>query len=259
MKKEIISILSVAFIVTFVGCKPVAPTLFDQPDAVYFGTPSDSMAYTFAKYPSRTVDTIKIPVNVLGSPVAVDREIILESLKGDDVNAKDGVHYKLLPPYKMPANKISTTVPVVVYRTGDLDSLSATMKLGLKENNNFTLGITSKASIKIKTGFLQKPATWGEFGGSQWAGYSNNMGTWTKTKYKLILEALYDQASDTTVSEFPYLRTSAPAIYIQYLQLTKNYVRTKYPGNYSTPAGIGATLRDPDASNAVIQVGPANY
>jgi hypothetical protein len=85
------------------------------------------------------------------------------------------------------------------------------------------------------------------------------MGTWTKTKYKLILEALYDKASDTTVSEFPSSRFGSPAIYIQYLQLTKNYIRTKYPGNYSTPVGIGATLRDPDAGNAVIQVGPANY
>ena len=260
MKKEIISILFVTVIIAFVACKPVAPTLFDQPDAVYFNAAADSMAYTFAKYPSRTVDTIKIPVNVLGSPVAIDRELLLQSLSGDDVNAKEGVHFKLLPPYKMPANKVSTTVPVVVYRTGDLDSISAIFKLGLKENSSFTLGITAKASIKIKTGFLQKPTTWGEFGGSQWAGYSGNMGTWTKTKYKLILEALYDKASDTTVTEFPYLRIGSPAIYIQYLQLTKNYIRTKYPGNYSTPVlGVGATLRDPDAGNQVIQVGPANY
>jgi len=259
MKKEIISILLVAVIVAFVACKPLAPTLFDQPDAVYFNAAADSMAYTFAKYPNRTVDTIKLPVNVLGSPIATDREILIESLKDDDVNAKEGVHYKLLPPYKMPANKVSTTIPVVVYRTGDLDSISATMKLGLKENSSFTLGITSKASIKIKTGYLQKPATWGESGGTQWAGFSTNMGTWTKTKYKLILEALYDKASDTTVSEFPSSRFGSPVIYIQYLQLTKNYIRTKYPGNYSTPLGIGATLRDPDASNTVIQVGPANY
>jgi len=259
MKKEIISILLITFVITFVACSPVSPTMFDEPDAVYFNASADSMAYTFAKYPNRTTDTIKIPVNILGSPVATDREILVESLTGTDVNAKEGLHYKLLAPYKMPANKVSTFIPVVVYRTGDLDSISATIKLGLKENSNFKLGFTNKSSIKIKTGYLQKPATWGEFGGSQWAGYSLNMGTWTKTKYKVILESLYDKASDTTVSEFPYLRIGAPAIYIQYLQLTKNYIRTKYPGNYSTPLGIGATLRDPDANNAVIQVGPANY
>ena len=258
MKKEITSILVLTLVLSFVACSPDEPTLFNEPDAVYFSAP-DSVAYTFAKYPSRTVDTIKIPVTVLGSPVASDREILLESIAGTEVNAKEGVHYKLLPPYKMPANSVSTTVPIVVYRTGDLDSVSATMKIGLKENSSFTLGITSKTSIKIKTGFLQKPATWGEFGGSQWAGYALNMGTWTKTKYKLILEALYDQASDTTVTEFPYLRSAAPAIYIQYLQLTKNYIRAKYPGNFSIPEGIGPTLRDPDAGNQVIKVGPANY
>jgi Domain of unknown function (DUF4843) len=259
MKKEITSILLLTLVLAFVACSPDEPTLFKEPDAVYFSTPSDSMAYTFAKYPKRTVDTIKIPVTVLGSPVASDREILIESLAGEDVNAKEGVHYKLLPPYKMSANSVSTTIPVVVYRTGDLDSISATMKLALKENSNFTLGITSKTSIKIKTGFLQKPATWGEFGGSQWAGSGSNMGTWTKTKYKVILEALYDPSSDTTVSEFPYLRGAAPAIYIQYLQFTRNYIRAKYPGNFSTPEGIGPTLRDPDANNQVIKVGPANY
>jgi len=108
-------------------------------------------------------------------------------------------------------------------------------------------------------GYLQKPPTWGEIGGSQWAGYSSNFGTWTKTKYKVILDALYDPTSDTTVSEFPANRFAAPAVYLQYLQLVKNYIRTKYPGNYSTPLGVGPTLRDPDANNAVIQVGPANY
>jgi len=259
MKKEIISILLSIFVITFVACSPESPTMFAEPDAVYFNASSDSIAYTFAKYPNRTTDTVKIPVSILGGPVATDREIVVESLTGIDINAKEGIHYKLLAPYKMPANKVSTFVPIVVYRTADLDSISANLKLGLKENSNFKLGFTAKSSIKIKTGYLQKPATWGESGGSLWAGYSGNMGTWTKTKYKVILDALYDQASDTTVSEFPYLRSVAPAISIQYLQLTKNYIRTKYPGNYSTPLGVGATLRDPDAGNAVIQVGPANY
>lgn len=259
MKKQIISILLSMFVLVFVACSPEELTRFNEEDAVYFNTPSDSMAYTFAKYPSRTVDTIKIPVTVLGSPANTDREILIESLTGTDINAKEGVHYKLLPPYIMPANKVSTTVPVAVYRTADLDNISATMKIGLKENSSFRLGFDSKSTIKIKTGYLQKPASWGEFGGSQWAGYSLNMGTWTKTKYKVILDALYDQATDTTVSEFPYLRVGAPAIYIQYLQLTRNYIRTNYPGNYSTPLGLGATLRDPDAGNAVVQVGPANY
>jgi hypothetical protein len=64
---------------------------------------------------------------------------------------------------------------------------------------------------------------------------------------------------DTTVSEFPYPRFSPPTITFQYLQLVKNYLRANYPGNVSSPVGIGLTLRDPDAGNLPVLVGPANY
>lgn len=259
MKRKNIFICCIITTVGFIACRQEVPTLFNEHDAIYFNAPTDSILYSFAKYPNRTVDTIKVPVTVLGNPVNVDREITIEKAGGADVNASEGVHYKLLLPYKMPANQVTAQLPIVVYRTADLDSITATIKLAVKANSSFDLGITSRTSIKIKTGFLQKPATWGEFAGLQWAGYSTNLGTWTKTKYKVVLDALYDPVSDTTISEFPYSRFGPPAIYTQYLQLVKNYLRTKYPGNYSNPLGVGATLRDPDAGNAVIQVGPANY
>jgi len=259
MKKGIIYIILFAFILPFAGCKEDVPTIFAEPDGVYFNLSSDSLSYTFAKYPNRLTDTLKIPVNVLGNAANTDRTIIIEKGAGADVNAIEGVHYKLLPPYKIPAGQVSTVIPVVINRTGDMDSITATFILQLKANESFQSGISSKTSLKVKVGYMQKPPTWGEFAGSQWAGYSTNFGTWTKAKYKVILTALYDPVSDTTISEFPYSRFGPPASYIQYLQIVKNYIRTNYPGNYSTPVGIGATLRDPDAGNNVIQVGPANY
>lgn len=257
MKKEIIYIIVV--VLSIVGCKEDVPTMFNSSDGIYFSASFDSLSYTFAKYPHRTVDTLLLPVTVLGKPAATDRVISIEKMTGSDVNGIEGVHYKLVGPYTMPANKISTVLPIVIYKTGEMDSVTITFILQLKANENFQSGISSKTSLKIRVGYLQKPLTWGEFAGTQWAGYSTNFGTWTKTKYKLVLDALYDPVSDTTVSEFPYSRFSAPAIYIQYLQVVKNYIRTNYPGNYSTPIGIGPTLRDPDANNNVIQVAPANY
>ncbi len=257
MKKGIVYIILIAF--SFIGCKKVVPTLFAEQDGIYFSASADTISYTFAKYPNRTIDTLKLPVSVLGKAAGTNRTITVEKLVASDVNATEGVHYKLLGPYTLPANQISTVIPVVIYRTGDMDSLTITFILQLKANESFQSGISAKTSLKIKVGYLQKPSTWGEFGGTQWAGYSANFGTWTKTKYKVILDALYDPVGDTTVTEFPYTRFSAPASYIQYLQLVKNYIRTNYPGNYSTPVGIGATLRDPEANNNVIQVGPANY
>jgi Domain of unknown function (DUF4843) len=259
MKKGIVYIILIAAILPFAACKEDVPTLFSSPDGIYFSATSDSLFYSFAKYPSRIADTLKIPITVLGNAVNTDRQINVEKVSEEGINATEGVHYKLLPPYTMPAGQISTTIPVAIYKTGDMDSILFNFKLKLTENENFVSGISAKAFLKIKLSYLQKPPTWGEFGGSQWAGYSTNFGTWTKTKYKVVLQALYDPVSDTTVSEFPYLRFGPPAISIQYLQLVKNYIRTNYPGNYSTPLGVGPTLRDPDANNNVIQVGPANY
>jgi hypothetical protein len=259
MKKGIFYIIILGAILPFAACKEDVPTIFAEPDGIYFSAPADSMTYTFAKYPTRLSDTLRIPVTVLGKPAGTDRTISLEKLSGADINGTEGVHYKLLQPYIIPAGKVSTMLPVVIYKTGDMDSLSFNFKFQLKANENFVSGISAKTSLKIKVGYLQKPPTWGDLTGLQWAGYSLNMGTWTKSKYKVVLDALYDPISDTTVSEFPYTRFAPPAIYIQYLQLVKNYIRTKYPGNYSIPRGIGATLRDPDYRDSVIQVGPSNY
>ena len=245
---------------SFAGCKEDVPTLFNEPDGIYFSASSDSVAYTFAKYPSRTKDTLKLPVTILGKPAGTDRTINVEKVIASDVNATEGVHYKLIGPYTMPANKTSTVLPVVIYRTGDMDSLTITFILQLKANESFQSGISSKTSLKVKVGYLQKPATWGEPASrAGWAGFSENFGTWTKTKYKLILDALYDPVSDTTITEFPYsaFAGQAPVSYAQYKQIVKNYILTNYPGNY--PPFIGASLKDPDADNKVIQVGPANY
>jgi hypothetical protein len=259
MKKSIAYIIIFVFTVALAACKEDIPTLFSSPNGIYFSYTADSLVYTFAKYPNRLVDTLKIPVTVLGNAATTDRVLTVEKVSESGLNATEGAQYKLLPPYTMPAGKVSTSIPVVIYKTGDMDSIQFNFKLKLSENENFVSGISAKAFLKIKVGYLQKPPTWGEIGGIQWAGYSTNFGTWTKTKYKVVLDALYDPVSDTTVSEFPYSRFGPPAIYIQYLQLVKNYIRTKYPGNYSTPLGVGPTLRDPDANNNVIQVGPANY
>jgi hypothetical protein len=259
MKKGIFYIIILAALLPFAACKEDVPTVFAEPDGIYFSAPADSMTYTFAKYPNRLSDTIKVPVTVLGKPADKDRTISLEKLSGIDINGTEGVHFKLLQPYTLPAGKVSTMLPVVIYRTGDMDSLSINFKFQLKANENFISGISAKTSLKIKVGYLQKPPTWGDLTGNQWAGYSLNMGTWTKTKYKVVLDALYDPVSDTTISEFPFSRFGPPVVYTQYLQLVKNYLRTKYPGNFSIPRGIGATLRDPDYRDSVILVGPANY
>lgn len=250
----------------FASCEPNQLIPFDEPDAVYFGTPTITGTagmvtnYSFAKYPNKTADTIHIPVSLLGDPAGQDREISVVAADSNIVTARPGIEYKLLTPYKMPANKVSTTIPVVVYRTGGMDSLTYTLLIKIEGNNELQAGISAQSMYRINIAFLQKPEDWDKYRTSEgWASSPNNFGTWTRTKYKVILEALYSPTGDTSITSFPGNRPQPPPVFAQYLIIVRNHIRTNYPGNYSTPLGIGPTLRDPDANNAVIQVGPANY
>jgi hypothetical protein len=166
----------------------------------------------------------------------------------------------LLSPYKVAANQFGATVPVIIYRTGKLDSTSYTFALKLVANQHFELGISAQTTVVITVSYLQKPLTWDVVGTNVgWAVYPNNFGTWTKTKYKLVVDALYSPVADSSITSFPHDRFWTGPEYAQYRQIVRNYIITNYPGNYSTPLGVGPTLRDPDAGNAVIQVAPANY
>nr|WP_199077323.1 DUF4843 domain-containing protein [Pedobacter sp. ASV19] len=243
----------------FMGCEK-APALFSESDGLYFGTTDGNIYYSFAKYPRKLIDTIQIPVNVFGNASATDRSISIENVKSGDFNAIEGQHFKLISNVVMPANTYKTMVPVIVYRTPDLESSTVQFKLKIDKNAGFPGdGITNQQSVTVNLAYIQQPATWGTFTGLPFAGYSTNFGTWTRTKYKLILDALYDPEKGEAITEFPIGNRFAgqhPILYDQYVIMVRNYIRTNYPGNYG---GSGAVLRDPDANNQPIQVGPANY
>ncbi|WP_316815716.1 DUF4843 domain-containing protein [Pedobacter nyackensis] len=244
------------------GCKQ-DPALFVEKDGLYFGTADTAISYLFAKYPNRTTDTIKVPVNVLGSSTSGDRPISFELVpESGDGAAIEGTHFKIPGGAVIPAKAIAGVIPVVVYRTADLESDKAVkLALRIKKDENFPAeGITTRQKLTINLAYLQKPASWGEFTGSItgfWAGYRTNFGTWTPTKYKLILDALYDPETGSTITEFPGSRFAPlPPNYNQYLAVVRNYIKVKYPGNYGLD---GAVLIDPDNDNMPVQVGPANY
>lgn len=258
--KSIKSYLPLFFaILLFVGCEE-DPTLFAETDGLSFGTSDPNIYYSFAKYPTKLTDTVQIPINVFGNAAATARPIDIEILTGADLTAVAGVHFKVLGNNVIPANSFKTIIPVVVYRTVDLESTTVKFALKIKQNSAFPgAGITTQQSVTINLAYIQQPATWGTLTGSAFAGYNTNFGTWTKTKYKLILEALYDPIKGETITEFPIGSRFAgqhPVAYDHYVAAVRNYIKINYPGNYGGP---GATLKDPDANNQVIQVGPANY
>lgn len=256
----LITILS-ALVSLMVGCQE-DPALYTEADGVYFGTKDTIVNYSFAKYPQKKSDTILVPVNVLGNAGSSDRNFQVEIVKDDTLySGIEGVHFKLAENVVIPAKAVVGTLPVIVYRTLEMEAGKVVnFAIKLKKNTNFPAdGIARGQKLNINLAYIQMPATWGEFTGAitgNFAGYRDNFGTWTPTKYKLILDALYDKETGTTITEFPGSRFSPPIIYNQYVAVVRNYIKTNYPGNYGKP---GPILTDPDNSNLPIQVGPANY
>jgi len=257
MKKIFPFLIPAIVVLLLMGCV-VKPAVYSQADALYFPVAGDSINYSFAAFPKKITDTIRIPISVLGHPFGANRSISVSVLSGPQYTAVSGKHFQLLSNAVMPANAVTASIPVIVNRTPDLDSVIVKFAIQINQNAAFPgNGITSAQTLTVNLAYIQKPATWGTLTGLPFAGYSANFGTWTKTKYKLILNALYNPATGTTVTEFPLSSHFSPPIaYTQDLALVKDYIITNYPGNYGLP---GPTLTDPDANNKLIQVGPANY
>lgn len=261
MKLRFQYILAIFTVLAIWGCED-KPDLFKETDGLYFGTADTAISYSFAKYPKRMTDTLKIPVNVLGNSSTANRPIAFELVPATGADAAvEGTHFKILSSSVIPAKTVMGTVLVVVYRTADMET-GKVVKFGirLKKDDNFPAeGIAGRQRLSINLAYLQKPASWGEFTGAVtgfFAGYRDNFGTWTPTKYKLILDALYDPATETTITEFPGSRFGPPVIYNQYVAIVRNYIKLNYPGNYGLG---GAVLNDKDNNNMPVQVGPANY
>jgi len=244
-------------VIPFISACEKQPELFKETPGLYFGVAEGQLSYSFAKYPKKLLDTIYVPVSILGDAAGTDRAISIGLVKADDMDGVEGQHFKLPEQAVMPANAYKTVVPVAVYRTADLENKPVKFKLKVNQSDSFPgLGITNQQTVIVNLAYMQQPANWGTLTGAFFAGYSTNFGTWTKTKYKVILDALYDEEKGETITEFPGTRSQPPVIYSQYLSIVRNYIRVNYPGNYG---GVGAKLLDPDANNQPVQVGPANY
>lgn len=256
---NILLVLGIASIIY--GCEE-KPMLFEEENALYFGHADSVVSYSFAKYPKKALDTLHIPVRVLGNSNVEDRSFsyVVESVS-NGINGVEGEHFKVIDNPIIEAGHVEGFLPVVVYRTKEMnEGQTISFSVRLKQDNNFPAeGIASKQKLRINVAYLQKPSSWGEFAGNitgYFAGYSTNFGTWTPTKYRLILDALYDPETETSVTEFPGSRFGPPLLYLQYIAIVRNYIRTNYPGNYGQP---GPVLLDPDYNNMPIQVGPANF
>lgn len=198
MKQSLKYICGLLIMVSFSpACKKSDPMAFQAPDMVYiykapYALNTDSIVYSFAIKPdSLMVDTINIPVRIIGLAASKERKVILSAIP-DSSNAVAGSDYQLLP-YYIPAGAYTANLPVVVKRSAIMKTKGVTVLLNIMPSPDFLPGVPNSAGgSKIAGGttrylirindYLTKPANW-----DSWLVYF--FGNYSAVKYKLVIEA----------------------------------------------------------------------
>ena len=163
MKKILTLIgLSITCSLLLTGCEENERMLYSAPSAVYFSeiTSEDSLQYSFASG-LKEIDTVSIPVMIIGEKVSYPRQILVEVDASS--TAQENVHYKLASTtIELPAGEVKTAVEVVVMdNDAALEYGSVALKLNLKSNEDFVLGFPEQLSARlIITKQLVKPNYW---------------------------------------------------------------------------------------------------
>jgi hypothetical protein len=186
MKKFVL--ISAVLAVAFCACKKDLPLTYNSHDNVYFdvtpaisGDDADSIVYSFAFNPGKSMDTVWLNVNVAGNATSTDRKfkiVVTDSL----TTAKPTLDYEALKPeYTMPAGKGVFSVPIIVYSQDTLlNTKQLTLRLALQETSDFGVALHEVDTARILlSNSLQKPDWW-----DIWIG---NIGTYSRVKFELFI------------------------------------------------------------------------
>lgn len=124
--------------------------------------------YTFVYDPVTVVlDTLWIPIQTSGFLPDYDREISIEQVATEDMQAVVGTHYVgfddswVAEKMVIPAFVNRLTIPIIVKRDKSLKINEVTLKLKIVENDHFKMGFPRDVYKVIKiSDILTKPKTW---------------------------------------------------------------------------------------------------
>lgn len=183
--KKLLSNMWLLFTIVLIlcGCRENERMLYSAPSAVYFSeiTYEDSLQYSFASG-LKDVDTVSIPVMIIGEMVAYERHILIEI--DTATTAQENLHYKLpQTSISLPAGAVKTAVDVIVLDNDpSLEHGTVTLVLNLKENEEFELGFPERLTARlIITKQLVKPDYWE-------MPLSLYYGRYTKAKHRLCIQ-----------------------------------------------------------------------
>ncbi|WP_437920312.1 DUF4843 domain-containing protein [Sphingobacterium sp. LRF_L2] len=165
MKKIIIYLYIACFCaLSFCGCEKASLVTYDQDANIYFDLSQsnrDSIVYTFAYDMTKALDTLLIPVRIMGNRVAKMRDFEAY-VERDSSTAVADLHYKTLSSaYSLEASQGRGSLPLIIYNVPDLEEKSVSLILKLKESVDF--GIDNPRLIRARivlSARLEKPNWW---------------------------------------------------------------------------------------------------
>ncbi len=145
---------------------------------------------TFVFLPQeQTRDTVWFELETVGYVVNYPRAIAFEQIPVDTNSAVAGKHYvafddsELKEAYVVPANSSRARIPLIVLKTGEMDSVEFTLRLKIKENEYFKPGFTDYQVRTVKiSNILTQPSRWDFYAEYYFAG------EYSPEKYRFMID-----------------------------------------------------------------------
>lgn len=225
MKHYIISALgALALTAGIASCSENEPISYVNDPALYFD--NDDVSYSFfynADQADR--DTIYIKVHAMGYPSDADRAFsLVQTNAGDADAAQSGVHYVGFDSSEMsgrlviPQGKNEVDVPVILLNDASLETSEVKLRIGIKANDNFGLGIVEHDSVTVTfSAQAIKPNNWADW-------YYAFGASWGTVKMRFIIE-------HTGISDF----NNVPSDYYYLIYLNEKLKSKLYEYNAAHP------------------------
>lgn len=170
-----------------------------------------------------TTDTVWLTVQTVGPVTDVDRAIALEQVSTGADDAVPGVHYvqfddeSLRSHYRIAANQIQASLPVILKRHPSLKIATVSLKVRIKTNENFSFSYPGRSDVRITfNDFLSKPNNWSIYT------VFYLVGNYGPVKHKWLIDNTTERWDDEYLSSIGFTPTlpnsNFDIQYITYLQ-----------------------------------------
>lgn len=179
MKKILVYVVLVSFLLHFVACNDKYMFFDEDFASIRFNNAShlkDSVVYSFALKPGVEVDTIAIPLRLIGFTSNQSRLVSI-GVNYELTTASEGVDY-LLEPCELLPDKVSTDLNIIVKRSKKLEESNLKLSIYLEDNSFFhNPPIGEDVYEIILTNKLTRPSDW-----------RNEFGVYSLVKHEFIIK-----------------------------------------------------------------------